>query len=193
MKAEVAPTSTPAPSGRGRGRGRGRGAGSETRGGAPSNRPPAVEMVASGPFALGPAQAGSAAHRRVPRSNFGTAIAPGGPGAGTGLGRGLSATAAPTLERGKGKEKETQVKKEEDEAEVYSDPDEGVEIVDMEDVKRMDWMAPESLRRERERKKRKKKVEVVKKEEGEALVDGAHICDLLTPLSLNVSVHRDGC
>jgi DNA-directed RNA polymerase III subunit RPC4 len=33
--------------------------------------------------------------------------------------------------------------------EVYSDPDEGVEIVDMENIHQMDWMAPESLRKER--------------------------------------------
>jgi DNA-directed RNA polymerase III subunit RPC4 len=40
--------------------------------------------------------------------------------------------------------------------EVYSDPDEGVEIVDMEDVRQMDWMAPESLRKERPARKIKK-------------------------------------
>lgn len=32
---------------------------------------------------------------------------------------------------------------------LYSDPEDGVEIVDMDDVKRMDWMAPESLKKER--------------------------------------------
>ena len=36
------------------------------------------------------------------------------------------------------------------EEEEYSDPDEGVEIVDMENVRQMDWMAPESLRKEKE-------------------------------------------
>lgn len=37
----------------------------------------------------------------------------------------------------------------------YSDPDEGVEIVDIEDVKRMDWMAPETLRRVKDKPKKK--------------------------------------
>ena len=67
-----------------------------------------------------------------------------------------------------------------EEAEVYSDPDEGVEIVDMENVRQMDWMAPESLRKEKEadRKKEKKEVAVKKEEEGAAaglLRKGAHI------------------
>lgn len=53
----------------------------------------------------------------------------------------------------------------EDDAEVYSDPDEGVEIVDMENVRTMDWMAPESLRREREGDKKKKKAAKVKEDE----------------------------
>jgi len=44
----------------------------------------------------------------------------------------------------------------------YSDPDDGVEIVDIDDVKRMDWMAPETLRREKDG--RKKKRLTVKKE-----------------------------
>ena len=54
---------------------------------------------------------------------------------------------------GKGGEKD---KKEEEEGEVYSDPDEGVEIVDMDNVRTMDWMAPESLKRERSAHKKKK-------------------------------------
>jgi DNA-directed RNA polymerase III subunit RPC4 len=40
--------------------------------------------------------------------------------------------------------------------EVYSDPEDGVEIVDMDDVRQMDWMAPETLRKEREGKSAKK-------------------------------------
>lgn len=40
--------------------------------------------------------------------------------------------------------------------ETYSEPDEGVEIIDMEDISQMDWMAPESLRKELK--------EIVKKE-----------------------------
>jgi DNA-directed RNA polymerase III subunit RPC4 len=38
--------------------------------------------------------------------------------------------------------------------EVYSDPDDGVEIVDMENVRQMDWMAPESLRKDRQTTKK---------------------------------------
>jgi DNA-directed RNA polymerase III subunit RPC4 len=41
------------------------------------------------------------------------------------------------------------VVKTEDE-EVYSDPDDGVEIVDIENVRQMDWMAPEILRKDRQ-------------------------------------------
>ena len=43
-----------------------------------------------------------------------------------------------------------------EEGEVYSEPDEGVEIIDMEHVHEMDWMAPESLRKEKERKRKKR-------------------------------------
>ena len=66
-----------------------------------------------------------------------------------------------------------------DDAEVYSDPDEGVEIVDMRNVHAMDWMAPESLKWESKREKTKKKVMKVKKEEEQATVvkgKGAHAC-----------------
>lgn len=46
---------------------------------------------------------------------------------------------------------------EDDEGEVYSDPDEGVEIIDMENVRSMDWMAPESLRKEKQKGKKRVK------------------------------------
>lgn len=126
-------------------------------------------MTASGPFAMGPALAGSSARRTTPRSNF-TPVVPGGV---KGLGRGLTGNVGPQIGgsagagagagegigvdggKGKGKEKE---KKEEDDVEVYSDPDEGVEIVDMEDVRGMDWMAPESLRKEKKKGKGKRKL-----------------------------------
>ena len=56
--------------------------------------------------------------------------------------------------KGKGADKENddqagKTKEDEDEDEVYSEPDEGVEILDMEKVKLMDWMAPETLAKER--------------------------------------------
>lgn len=113
-------------------------------------------MTASGPFAMGPALAGNNARRSVPRSNFAPIMPSSGPA--SVLGSDLTRTVAPSLKqhadsKGKGKEIE---KTEEEEEEVYSDPDEGVEIVDMEDVRKMDWMAPESLRKERHVKKAKK-------------------------------------
>ncbi|KAI0091696.1 RNA polymerase III RPC4-domain-containing protein [Irpex rosettiformis] len=122
-------------------------------------------MTASGPFAMGPAMQGaSGARRTAPQSNF-MPIMPGGPSRGP-LGAGLTNTTAP----GVGIKREVNdlgvPKKEEgpvdDDGEVYSDPDEGVEIVDMDNVRGMDWMAPESLRKEkikgkgRERESRKK-------------------------------------
>ncbi|KAI6044295.1 RNA polymerase III RPC4-domain-containing protein [Pisolithus marmoratus] len=116
--------------GRGHGRGRGRGGGGEQRGAAP--RPAQVEMTASGPFAMGPVLAGTSARRTAPRSNF-TPILPQGPVASPSPGENAV---------------QKEIKCGSDE-EVYSEPDEGVEIVDMEDVGRLDWMAPETLRKER--------------------------------------------
>jgi len=107
-------------------------------------------MKASGPFAMGPSLAG----RRPARSNF-TPLMPSGPSKGGTLGLGLTRTTAPTL--GVKKELNTQgdTKAESDE-EVYSDPEDGVEIVDMQNIRKMDWMAPETLKREPEYKRRVK-------------------------------------
>ena len=85
----------------------------------------------------------------------------GAPADAAALGANLTKTAAPTLKRERG-ERRVQV---DEDAEVYSDPDEGVEIVDMRNVHAMDWMAPESLKWESPREKTKKKVGKVKKEE----------------------------
>jgi len=135
---------------RGRGRGRGESSGRGRGRGTPR---PESEMTASGPFAMGPALAGHNAKRST-RSNFAPTMLP------SKLGplpaASLTHTAALSFKRGvdaKGKGKEV------DEGtgdEVYSDPDEGVEIVDMENVRQMDWMAPEILRRERHVRKVKK-------------------------------------
>jgi DNA-directed RNA polymerase III subunit RPC4 len=106
----------------------------------------------------------------------------GQPGGAAALGKNLGGV-QPALasakgdERDKGKEtdkgKGKEVKKEEKDEEVYSDADDGVEIVDMEDVKTLDWMAPDSLRRVREGKKVKKiKVKVKLEDEGGAALDG---------------------
>ena len=118
-------------------------------------------MTASGPFAMGPAMAGNAGSRRsTPRSNFAPSIAPST--SGSSLGAGLSHSAPPTLRKdndlkGKGKE----VKQEDDDEEVYSDDqDEGVEIIDINNVRTMDWMAPESLQKEKKPTKKVKKEKV---------------------------------
>jgi hypothetical protein len=55
----------------------------------------------------------------------------------------------------------------EEDPEVYSDPDEGVEIVDMRNVHTMDWMAPESLKSESARERSKKRHAKAKKKEEE--------------------------
>ena len=132
-------------------------------------------MTASGPFAMGPSKAGSSAWHGGPRVSA-MPGAPRGPptdAAAAALGTNLTKTPAPTL-----KERvERRVHIDED-AEAYSDPDEGVEIVDMRNVHAMDWMAPESLKWESKREKTKKKVVKVKKEEERAAVKGkgAYAC-----------------
>lgn len=120
---------------------------------------------------MGPALAGTSARRTAPRSNFAPA-APSGSSGSAKLGAGLTQTTAPSLKKEKEKERDRLKKEEEEEA--YSDPDEGVEIVDMENVRQMDWMAPESLRKEREAGKRKGKGKVKKEVKVEQI--GAHIC-----------------
>ncbi|KAL4063114.1 RNA polymerase III RPC4-domain-containing protein [Scleroderma yunnanense] len=160
VKQEASPENAqaaPAARGDGRGRGRGRGRGGETRGAAP--RPAQTEMVASGPFAMGPALAGTSARRTAPRSNFTPTVPLGPTTGGASLGSNLSNTPAPQLKRVEQRENmlehTTESKRESDE-EVYSEPDEGVEIVDMEDVGKLDWMAPETIQKERRERKKKK-------------------------------------
>jgi DNA-directed RNA polymerase III subunit RPC4 len=113
-------------------------------------------MTASGPFAMGPALAGTSARRSTPRSNF-SPIVPKGTGSSSAVGMGLSSSVVPSLKR------ETDIELSapgtagrEDDVDVYSDPEDGVEIIDMENIRQMDWMAPESLRRERNQTGRKK-------------------------------------
>ncbi|KAJ8694779.1 hypothetical protein PTI98_007429 [Pleurotus ostreatus] len=98
-------------------------------------------MTASGPFAMGPTMAGTSGFRRAAPSQATVAV-PTTASRNSALGVGLSRTTAPSLKR---ELVDADVKKDDDE--VYSEPDEGVEIVDMDDVHQMDWMAPESLRR----------------------------------------------
>lgn len=123
-------------------------------------------MKASGPFAMGPSLVGSG-RRTAPRSNF-TPIMPSGPSKSGALGSGLTQTAAPTLGVKKEPKSGEGLKAESDE-EVYSEPDEGVEIVDMNDIRKMDWMAPETLKRESEHKKKARQ----KKKDKKPLVEQA--------------------
>lgn len=121
-------------------------------------------MRASGPFAMGPSLAGSG-RRPAPRSNF-TPILPPGLLKIEALGPGLTRTTAPTLGETNEPGPEGGIKVESDE-EVYSEQEDGVEIVDMQSIRKMDWMAPETLKRESEYKK---KVKPKKKDEKKPLV-----------------------
>lgn len=125
-------------------------------------------MTASGPFAMGPSQAGSSAWRSGPRVSA-TPTAPRGPLDPAALGANLTKTAAPALKEERTEPRVHVVDGDDDDDEVYSDPDEGVEIVDMRNVHTMDWMAPENLKWESGARQRAKKRAVkVKKEEEEA-------------------------
>jgi DNA-directed RNA polymerase III subunit RPC4 len=96
-----------------------------------------AEMTAGGPFSLGPALMSSASRQSTVRTSLALA--------GTSPAPGITATpiAAPPL---KGEEPERCIYSDGDE-EPFSEPDEGVEIVDLHAVRKLDWMAPESLRR----------------------------------------------
>ena len=120
-------------------------------------------MTASGPFAMGPSQAGSSAWRSGPRVST-APTAPRGPPDPAALGANLTKTAAPALKKEERVEPRVHV---DEDAEVYSDPDEGVEIVDMKNVHTMDWMAPESVKWESARERSRKRLAKAKREEDE--------------------------
>jgi DNA-directed RNA polymerase III subunit RPC4 len=85
---------------------------------------------------------------------------PAGSSGSSSLGAGLSGTRAPSLKKEKDKENTASAKlNDEDE---YSDPDEGVEIVDMENIRQMDWAAPESLHRDRNEGRKNKAIRIKK-------------------------------
>ncbi|KAF9517798.1 hypothetical protein BS47DRAFT_1325929 [Hydnum rufescens UP504] len=97
-------------------------------------------MTASGPFALGPGEGSGRRAAPSMRIVYGAsgpaAIGPAGSGSHTGL------HARSLLSRA------NRLKAEEEDPEQYSDPDEpNMEIVDLNDVKALDWMAPDTLRR----------------------------------------------
>jgi DNA-directed RNA polymerase III subunit RPC4 len=152
-------------------------------------------MTASGPFAMGPMQAGSSAWHGGARISSATPTAPRGHIDAAALGANLTKTGAPTLKKERGGTRHADDDDDDDDdkdaartgvnrdenGEVYSDPDDGVEIVDMRDVHAMDWMAPESLKWEsaREKSKKKKAAKVKKEEEGQVSIKGKGACVLL--------------
>ena len=106
-------------------------------------------MTASGPFAMGPSQVGYSARRSGPRVSTIPTV-PRGPPDLAALSANLTKTAAPALRkevRAHGPRVHV------DDVEVYSDPNEGMEIVDMKNVHMMDWMALESLKWESTRER----------------------------------------
>jgi len=130
-------------------------------------------MIASGPFAMGPAAAASSGRRGpfVPNSSGRLAASERSE-------LGFTGGSAPALPRNR-----DALAMEED-VEVYSD---GEEVVDLGDVKFLDPMAPDALKKER-RKEKKKKVQV--KEDAKADVKGkgkatgAHISHVRRNLTL---------
>ena len=122
-------------------------------------------MVASGPFALGPAASGgSNIYGRKPQAAF-SSVGLGGPSR-TELGSGLSHSAAPSLKKDFTSEKELEKDLEEDE-ETMSNDEDGLEKVNMEFVGKMDWNAPVALKHQKETDKKK-----VKKEGGSSTARG---------------------
>jgi DNA-directed RNA polymerase III subunit RPC4 len=98
-----------------------------------------TEMTASGPFAMGPATAGSSGKRIAPRNNV-SRTTPQAPQ--------LSAS-GPVHSVRKAGDNEVSGRGTPSDVEVYSDPDDGVEVIDMDNVRELDWVAPESLVREK--------------------------------------------
>ena len=107
---------------------------------------------------------GTSSRRATPRSNFAPVMPT------SHLGSGLT----PSLKKeGQSDDPTSKFVDERLDDGAYSDPDEGVEIVDIDDVRRMDWMAPESLRKERQTKT-KRNIRVKKEEvrKGKGIVKG---------------------
>ncbi|CAO1638531.1 unnamed protein product [Sympodiomycopsis kandeliae] len=140
---------------RGRGRGRGRGAG---RGGRGGGRQP-IEMVASGPFSMGTGSLSK--YERTKRIQSGSSAGSGPSGGGKWQGE----TEADNLKPGSSMLRQSyrnpdQLKDKEE----YSDQEEEVEIVDLDDVGVLDFMAPRALPRMQERENKKKSKSKSKKD-----------------------------
>ncbi|KAG8895922.1 hypothetical protein FRC01_012125, partial [Tulasnella sp. 417] len=137
------PTAGPSTSGDGAARG-GRGRG---RGGAPGagRGRGDVEMVASGPFALGPAAAGGPGSYRK-SAKGGSNVGLMGPAHMSAEGSGLSQTAAPDIGGGRAAKKEL-----EDDEDAVSEDEGGPGKVDMQRVWTLDYNAPVALKSRSER------------------------------------------
>lgn len=115
-------------------------------------------MTASGPFALGPAAMTRGLTRPTGRQTaqpFGGA--PGSSLTGSSAPFGSSSSSANRVPVKQ--EENAKVKVMDGDEDMYSDPEDGVEIIDLDYVRNLDFMAPESLKRERQSKR-------VKKQEG---------------------------
>ena len=141
-------------SGHDRGDGAGRGRASAAA--APSTSA-ASQMTASGPFAFGPPGMSSSSTKR---GTLRTQVAPVTPKGAAPPSTPAPGPPLPQLSTLRPQVKTEPEGREEVEREAYSDPDDGVEIIDMEEVKHIDWMAPDSLLKDRsEGKKRRTKKE----------------------------------
>lgn len=130
-------------------------------------RPPPVEMTASGPFAMGPSGASASSSRGAPRAPI-APIAPRVPGANAPEAN-LTQSAAPTLKK-EPRPRSVLDRQLEEDVEIYSDQEGDVEVIDIQGVRNLDYMAPEPVRKEKEKQKRKVKREPsVKSEKDESM------------------------
>lgn len=107
---------------------------------------------------MGPSAAGLTSTRGAARPTF----APAPPRASTGGAHGTSLT--PTMVKVE-KRGGVEARQPDEDEEAYSDQEDGVEIIDIQRVREMDWSAPEPLRKEKKREKKKDKDKKVKAEE----------------------------
>ncbi|KAK2463712.1 hypothetical protein APHAL10511_004463 [Amanita phalloides] len=105
-----------------------------------------AEMTASGPFAMGPALSGSGSAQSRSRLDI---APPAGP---SGASRIASSAQTPLPNKDVDLTLQTHAADEDDD--IYSEPDDGVEIIDLQKVRELDWMAPETLRKEQRQNKR---------------------------------------
>ncbi|KAF8347669.1 RNA polymerase III RPC4-domain-containing protein [Amanita rubescens] len=131
-KTESAPSVTAENAHDGKGRGRGRGMSRQV-----------AEMTASGPFAMGPALSGKLAGRSMPRSDVALP---------TSASTSRNPPAMSTIPSLKKMDVDPAFGRVDRDEELYSEPDEGVEIIDLQNVRELDWMAPETLRKESRKK-----------------------------------------